>query len=117
MASTGMRIGAIPILKVGHLSPISEHNLYQIDVYATSKQDRHITYCTPECRVAIDTYLDYRRRLGEKITDDSPLIREMFDANNPFIINAPKQPTEKMVYDALEQALKNAGVNQRVLLP
>jgi integrase len=114
MASTGMRIGAIPVLKVEHLTPIDEHNLYQIDVYATSKHERYPTYCTPECRNAIDAYLDYRRRFGENINDNSYLIREVFDSNNPFIINAPKEPTEKMVYDSLEQALKRSGVNQRI---
>ena len=72
LASTGMRIGAIPELRVGHLTPIPEYNLYQIEVYATSKHERYITYCTPACRVAIDAYLyGYRQRLGESITDES----------------------------------------------
>jgi integrase len=115
MASTGMRLGAIPELRVGHLTPIPEYNLYQIEVYATSRAARHISYCTPECRAAIDAYVyGYREGLGEKITDESPLIREMFDSHNPFIINAPKPSTEKMIYDALEQALKRSRVNQRV---
>lgn len=37
MASTGMGIGAIEGLRFGHLTSIPEHNLYQIEVYAHSK--------------------------------------------------------------------------------
>lgn len=75
MASTGMRIGAIPGLKVGHLTPVPSspsYNLYKIHVYATSRKDHYTTYCTPECRTAIDNYLDLRRRQGETIQDKSP---------------------------------------------
>jgi site-specific recombinase XerC len=86
MASTGMRQGALSGLLYGHLTPIPEHDLYQIEVYATSKKWRCFTYCTPECRNAIDTYLNYRRRLGENITDDSPLIREFFSPDNHLSI-------------------------------
>ena len=33
----------------------------------------------PECAIAIDNYLEYRQKSGEKITESSPLIRECFD--------------------------------------
>jgi integrase len=113
MASTGMRIGALPGLRYGDLSYIPEHNLYKIRVYATSRVDRYITYCTPECAAAINAYLDYRRRLGETIKDSSPLIREMFNVENPFVIDSPRSSTSRMIELALEQALKKSGVNQR----
>lgn len=117
MASTGMRAGALPGLLVGHLEPRSVPNeskikIYTIQVYAGTKS-RYYTFTTPECTALIDSYLDYRRRLGEKITDKSHLIREMFDSHNPFIINAPKKLTERMIQIALEQALRRANVNQR----
>lgn len=58
MASTGMRLGAVPELRVGDLTPVPEYNLYKIDVYSQSPMsDRYFSYCTPECRVAIDAYL------------------------------------------------------------
>jgi len=72
MASSGMRIGALPIL---HISNISD---YQATVYANTK-DKYITFITPECRAAIDTYLQFRERCGEKLTKDSPLFRKDFD--------------------------------------
>jgi integrase len=113
MASSGMRQGALPGLLYGNLTLIPEHNLYQIEVYATSKKWRYITYCTPECRQAIYTYLNYRRRLGEDITEETPLIRELFSPSNPFTINAPKRCTDEMVIQSLEKALHKSGVNQR----
>jgi integrase len=113
MASTGCRIGALPDLRVRDLTLVPEHNLYRIHVYATSKQDSYFTYCTPECRAAIDSYLDYRRRLGETITDKSPVIRELFNTKKPYFIEAPRPATPRIIHLALEKALHKAGVNQR----
>ena len=63
MCSSDMRIGALPALKVGDLIPIPRHNLYQIRAY--SKTDQYHTFCTPECKGVIDSYINYRRSCGE----------------------------------------------------
>ena len=42
---------------------------------------QYYTFCSPECVTAIDTYLNYRERCGEKITRDSPLLRKDFDSD------------------------------------
>jgi hypothetical protein len=115
MVSTAVRIGALPELCYRDLTYIPEHNLYKIRVYANSRHDRYISYCTPECASAINSYLDYRRRLGETIKNSSPLIREMFNIDNPFVIDSPKICTLRMMELALEQALKKSGVNQRTV--
>lgn len=54
LASTGMRIGAIPDLKLKHLTNIEEFNLYQITVYENTK-DEYYCFCSPECANAIDS--------------------------------------------------------------
>jgi integrase len=41
MASTGMRMGAISSLLIGHLTKIPQYNLYKIVVYAASRRDRY----------------------------------------------------------------------------
>lgn len=112
MASTGMRVGALYDLRVGDLVRLDKYPLYMIWVYARSKSDKYYTFTTPECTELIDLYLDYRRRLGENITEKTPLTREMFDTNNPFIINQPRHLTDRMAQIVLEQALKRSGVNQ-----
>jgi len=68
MSSAGLRLGALPGLKVGNLIPVDTHSLYQITAYATARKSRYYTFCTPECRAVIDNYLDFRRRCGERIT-------------------------------------------------
>jgi hypothetical protein len=57
--------------------------------------------------------LEYRKRLGENITPESPLIREIFGPDNPFTIGRPKRCSYQTIMFALEKALQKAGVNQR----
>ena len=83
LASTGMRIGAIPSLQIKHLQD------NKITVYENTKEE-YFTFVTPECKKAIDSYIDFRSRYGEKITDNSPLVRELFDVRNRFAIKNPK---------------------------
>jgi integrase len=75
LASTGIRIGALGLLKVGDLEPIQD--LYKVRVYSGDKE-QYLTFCTPEARKEIDTYLEYRTRKGEIITQDSYLIVQRF---------------------------------------
>jgi integrase len=79
MASAGLRRGAVPPLRIKDLEPIDRHSIYKIIVYARTRQN-YFTFCTPECRKAIDDYLEYRRRWGERITDDSPLFGVDFNS-------------------------------------
>lgn len=79
LASTGMRIGAVPELKIGNIEKIED--IYKITLYERTKEE-YYTFCTPECAKAIDSYLEYRKRYGEKVTDNSPLFREQFDRND-----------------------------------
>jgi integrase len=45
MASSGMRVGAIPELKVKDLLPIDKYGIYQITVYKKSRS-KYISFCT-----------------------------------------------------------------------
>jgi hypothetical protein len=70
MASTRMRVGALPELKLKHLKRFNIDNnifIYQIQIYASSKKYTYKTYCTPECAQAIDKYLEYRKRIDKSI--------------------------------------------------
>jgi integrase len=75
MSSAGLRLGAIPLLRIRDLEPIDKYQIYKINVYAKSVKSAYFSFCTPECRKEIDSYLDYRRRWAERITDESPLFR------------------------------------------
>ena len=56
ISSSGIRMGAIPLLKLRNLTKIEKYNLYQINVYEKSKKSNYKTFCTPECAF-YDRYL------------------------------------------------------------
>jgi site-specific recombinase XerD len=105
LASTGMRIGAVPDLKIKHLRKIPQHGIYRIIVYAGWTDDEYICFTTPEATKAIDTYLEYRRRYGEKLEldADAPLFREQFDNTDLFAIRHPKQASKKFLAELLRR--------------
>ena len=59
-----------------HLEKVD--SLYKIIAYNDEKEE-YVTFCTPECASAIDSYIEYRKREGETIGPDSYLIRDEFD--------------------------------------
>lgn len=71
LSSTGMRVGALPQIKLKDLKKWkiegNDQYLYQIQVYSSSSKYRYFTFSTPECALAIDNYLDLRRRFGENL--------------------------------------------------
>jgi integrase len=85
-SSTGIRIGALPELRKKHLKRIGD--LYQFTVYE-GYDEEYVTFCTPECAIAIDSYLAYRERSGEVITEESYLIVRDFDSEDIRQTNLP----------------------------
>ena len=90
LASSGMRIGAVPLLKIRNLEKVNiaychgyDQHIYKIIVYE-NEQEEYCSYCTPECTKALDAYLDMRSRYGEKLNRDSFLIRAQFDVRDPI---------------------------------
>jgi integrase len=78
MCSAGLRAGAIPSLRVSHLRKIPQYGIYQPTVYFGDAAEEYVTFCTPECAVAIDSYMQYRKdRLGE--TEETPLVVNLVD--------------------------------------
>jgi site-specific recombinase XerD len=91
---TGIRKGAIPDLRVGSLAKTIEyrdregrqhrfesHYIYKLTVYEGSDSE-YVTFLTPAGAKAIDRYIEARTMAGEKVTANSPLIRDAFDSVN-----------------------------------
>jgi integrase len=110
MATTGMRVGALPGLKLSNLKHIDEFGLYLIWVYDSSRKDRYYTFCTPECSQAIDDYLAYRKRLGEQLDDSSPLIRNFISIDNPFTAKIARPIMIRSIQNIIERLVKEAGL-------
>lgn len=112
LSSSGMRVGALPNLKVGDLTPVDNYNIYQIHVYKrSSKKSRYITFCTPEARKEIDFYIEYRKRYGERITDNSPLFRPTFNREDQFkTANEVKSLSTVGIKRVINELLNTTGV-------
>jgi integrase len=109
LAATGMRIGALHTLKVGDLEKVKD--IYKIRVYSDDVEENYITFCTPECAMEIDTYLDFRKRHGEKITDDSFLLVKKFNIDLKTSITG-KQFKGRALHSILEENIRNSGLRQ-----
>jgi integrase len=110
-ASTGIRLAALPPLKLKHvlIHPPAEPYTYRFTIYEGYSEE-YITYCTPECTKAINAYLEYRQRCGEELKSDSPLIREQFDASDSFRVKNPKHITLNTISKTLRQKIIQAGL-------
>jgi hypothetical protein len=102
LASTGCRIGALPGLTLGNLTKIPDCGLYKITFYEGTNNE-YYTFCTREAaQTAIEPYLLYRQRCGEKLSfnenlnkwepEGTPLIRLSFDGTDPFQASRQVRP-------------------------
>ena len=117
LASTGMRIGAVPSLRMRNLEKIQIDNatfIYKILVYEGFNQE-YVTYCTPECAKAIDNYLDMRKRYGEKISGNSYLIREQFNVRNPTASKCREVKGNTLIKKLIDFA-ERAGIREKEVL-
>jgi hypothetical protein len=95
-----MRVGALRSPKVGDLEKIDE--VYKIRVYSGDKEE-YRTFTTPECTKEIDTYLDFRARHNEKITDDSFLLIKKFNVNLTSVKVKGRQFNGRGINSVLEE--------------
>ena len=111
MCSAGLRVGSIPFLRVKDLEPIDRYNLYKVNVYATSKKSSYFSFCTPEARKEIDQYLEWRKRLGERIKPESPLFRKEFGS---LQIQRPQPLTRSGIRFFVNKLLRNTGIRPAI---
>jgi len=107
LVSTGVRIGAIPSMKLKHFALIRSG--YQISVYG----GEYITFCTLEAARALKEYMQYRGRSGEKITPESPIIREQFDRDDSLKVRNPRPIPLLTIRTLLYDTMIKAGITQR----
>jgi integrase len=109
LASTGIRIRAIIELKVEDLVMVPDYHLYQVRVYSDSNQ-RYLTFTTPEAAKAIDVYLKYRERNGERLTPKSPLFRDQFDREDVVSIHDVKPLKLRTVERLISRTVEKSGI-------
>lgn len=104
MASSGIRVGTIKSLKVKSLKRL-DNGIGLIAVYPESKESSYTTLITSECLSSIDSYLKFRKEQGEKIIEDSWLIRDKF-ATFSYRTNKPKASSEYAINKQMRSLLK-----------
>jgi integrase len=118
LASSGCRIGSLSVLKLGNLVvdvvDVDQQDMnMKLTIYENAQQE-YFSFITPECKKAVDAYLDMRSRYGEKLSDSSPLIREEFNVRVSDIKNKKARPvaTKTLIWK-LDGVTKRAGVRSK----
>lgn len=81
MASSGIRLGAWDYLKWGHIRPIvqdKEIMAAKIIVYA-EEDEEYFSFISKEAYLALKDWMNYRENAGEMISDNSWLMRDLWD--------------------------------------
>ena len=77
---SGAREGAIPLLK---FKDLKEHeDTYLIIPYRGEKEE-YVTFCTPECKKIIDSYIEDKKKRGEPTTPNS-FVFTNYNTDKPF---------------------------------
>jgi integrase len=110
MSSSGLRVGALPILRIKDLQSIDRdhYQIYKVSAYAKSKRSGYFTFCTPEARKHIDNYLDHRKRWGERLTDDSTLFRT--DYNPQAVDRVVRSISTSRIRHFVTNGLRDCGL-------
>lgn len=78
MASSGIRIGAWDYLSWGDVEPMRRNGellAAKLEVYR-GEPEEYVTFVTPEAYSKLQEYVKFRQGHGEKVTEDSPLVRD-----------------------------------------
>jgi integrase len=105
MASSGIRVGAIPSLKVSSFVKLDE-GVGFLTVYSGSKHS-YVTLVTSEFLATIEDYLEFRKRQGERVVKESSLIRDKF---NTFGKTTNKARAKIAINKQMRLLLRKAGL-------
>ncbi len=111
-ASAGCRVGALPDLKMKHLSPVEIDGKVvcaKLVIYAGTK-DEYTAFISLECYNAVQEYIEYRKRNHEKITTESPLIRNAVRVYNVKEIEPCRPVKGRTIADIMLRLLYRAGL-------
>ena len=108
LESTGMRVGAIPTIKIRDLSPKStqQGRVYRIEVYSGSSGS-YYCYCNVETAKVIDKHLKDRSDDGEVLKSDSPLFREVYSS---LTVKRPRPVSYPHIRYIVSRIVKLSGV-------
>lgn len=105
LASSGIRIGAIPDLRLKHLADYEGCKL--VTVYEGTKEE-YQTFISPEATKALTVYHNKRIQDGEYFTENTPLFRKVYRLKS----EKPKPVNKPTLQEIIRRVLINAGLRQ-----
>jgi len=100
LSSTGCRVGALVELKMKHIENMP-HGCKSVLFYAGSVEE-YIGFLTPESTKAVDAYFDERIQDNERITQESPVIRERYTLGSL----PAKSPSHQLISETMNWATR-----------
>jgi len=104
LASTGCRIGALPELKLKHLTEMPL-GCKAVQVYEDSIEE-YYTFLTPEASKIFDSYLEQRKKDKEYLSPESPIFRTTYSLG----MAKAKVMSKKAMQAVIDRAARNAGI-------
>jgi integrase len=123
MASSGIRIGAWDYLRWKHVIPMYNNSLGEEVVAAkliayAGDREEYYTFISPEAYVSLKEWMEFRASYGEKITQESWLMRDLWQTTNIDygaklgLATAPRKLKSSGIKRLLERALWEQGIRQ-----
>ncbi len=111
LAASGVRRGAIPDLKLRHLTEMP-NECRAVLVYDESLEE-YTTFIHTEAVYWLEKYLDHRRADGEYIDENSPLFRKTYQLGIQKVIPINEDLVMKSVWHAIKISGLRAGQQKR----
>jgi hypothetical protein len=119
MCSGGFRLGAWDYLKWGDIQPIQrEEKIVAAKVVLyPGEEEEHFTFITPEAYFYLKEWMDYRREIGETVSKNSWVMRDLWDTSVAIgrgLITKPKRLKSKGIKRLIERALWTQGIRKKL---
>src|SRR5215203_611581 len=121
MISSGIRLGAWDYLKWKHIIPFKDDKgevlAGKIIVYA-GEHDEYYSFITPEAYISLLDWIRFREEYGEKVTQESWLMRDIWQTTNVNygakwgLATCPKKLNSYAIKRILERGLWSQGLRK-----
>ena len=119
MASSGIRVGAWDYLQWKHVVPVEKEGKIvaaKIIVYA-GEDEEYFSFITLEAYRELEKWIEYRIQSGEDITDNSWLMRNIWNTKKGYtrgLVGAPLKLKSEGVKRLIDDALWTQGIRKRL---
>lgn len=119
MASSGIRLGSWDFLKWGHITPIEregEVKAAKIIVYA-GEDEQYFSFISSEAWQSVSGWMQHREQSGEKISEDSWVMRDLWDARQAQgrgLVTRPKKLSSLGIKRLMERAIWAQGLRRKL---